>query len=187
MTDVTRILNAIDRGDAKATDELLPVVYEELRLLAARKLSAERPGQTLQATALVHEAYLRLVGDSGPNWANRGHFFAAAAEAMRRILVERARRKQGLRHGGDHVQVTLNEALVGPSKTVSGEDLVALNEAIEKLEKEDPSKAELVKLRFFGGLTGRQAADILGISYATEQRYWAYARSWLRVEVMGRQ
>ncbi|MHC4521336.1 MAG: sigma-70 family RNA polymerase sigma factor [Planctomycetota bacterium] len=187
MSDVTRILSAIERGEAKATNELLPVVYEELRLLAAQRLSHEPPGQTLQATALVHEAYVRLIGDEHRNWDSRGHFFGAAAEAMRRILVERARRKRGPRHGGDHVQVTLNEALVGTSKTVSGEDLVALSEAIEKLEKEDASKAELVKLRFFGGLTGKQAADILGISYATEQRHWAYARSWLRVEVLGRQ
>jgi len=187
MSDVTRILNAIERGEAQATEELLPLVYEELRLLAARKLSHEPPGQTLQATALVHEAYLRLVGDEPQSWSGRGHFFGAAAEAMRRILVEKARRKKGPRHGGDHVQITLNEALVGTSRTISGEDLAALNEALEKLEKEDPPKAELVKLRFFGGLTGRQAAEVLGISYATEQRYWAYARSWLRVEVLGRQ
>jgi RNA polymerase sigma factor (TIGR02999 family) len=186
MRDVTRILNAVERGEAQATDELLPLVYEELRLLAARKLSHEPPGQTLQATALVHEAYLRLVGDEARPWDNRGHFFVAASEAMRRILVERARRKKGPRHGGDRVQVTLNEALIGTSKTVSGEDLAALNDALQKLEKEDASKAELVKLRFFAGLTGRQAAEVLGISFATEQRYWAYARSWLRVEVMGR-
>ena len=187
MSDVTRILNAIERGDAKATDELLPLVYEELRLLAAQKLSHETPGQTLQATALVHEAYIRLVGNEPPSWDSRGHFFAAAAEAMRRILVDSARRKKGPRHGGHRVQVTLNETLLGKSKTVCGEDLMALNEAIEKLEKADKSKAELVKLRFFGGLTGKQAADVLESSYATEQRYWAYARSWLRVEVMGRQ
>jgi RNA polymerase sigma factor (TIGR02999 family) len=187
MVDVTRILEAIEEGDAKATDELLPLVYEELRLLAAQRLSREPLGQTLQATALVHEAYIRLIGDAPQSWENRGHFFAAAAEAMRRILVERARRKQGPRHGGEHIQITLNEALVGPSKTVSSAELIALSEALAKLEKEDPPKAELVKLRFFGGLTGRQAAEILGISYATEQRYWAYARSWLRVEVMGRQ
>lgn len=187
MANVTRILHAMDRGDAQATNELLPLVYEELRLLAGQRLSHEPLGQTLQATALVHEAYLRLLGDAPQSWENRGHFFGAAAEAMRRILVERARRKKGPRHGGDHVQVTLNEALVGASKTVTGAELMALNEALEKFEQEDPAKAELVKLRFFGGLTGRQAAEVLGISYATEQRYWAYARSWLRVEVMGPQ
>ena len=187
MSDVTRILNAIERGDAQATDELLPLVYEELRLLAAQKLSHESPGQTLQATSLVHEAYIRLVGNEPSRWDNRGHFFAAAAEAMRRILVDRARRKKGPRQGGNHIQVTLNESLVGKSKTACREDLMALDEAIGKLEKADRLKAELVKLRFFGGLTGKQAADALGISYATEQRYWAYARSWLRVEVMGRQ
>jgi RNA polymerase sigma factor (TIGR02999 family) len=187
MTDVTRILNAIEQGDQKATDELLPLVYEELRLLAAQKLSHEQPGQTLQATALVHEAYIRLVKGGDQDWHNRGHFFSAAAESMRRILVDRARRKKGPRHGGDHVQVTLNESLVGKTKTIRSEDLIALNEALEKLKEIDSVKAELVKLRFFGGLTGKQAADVLEISYATEQRYWAYARSWLRVEVMGRQ
>lgn len=187
MTDVTRILNAIERGDAKATDELLPLVYEELRILAARKLSHEKPGQTLQATALVHEAYLRLVGADDKGWENKGHFFGAAAEAMRRILVDRARRKQGKMHGGDHIQIALNESLLTKSKTVSNEDLTAIDEAMEKLDRMDATKAQLVKLRLFGGLTGKQAADVLGISYATEQRYWAYARSWLRVEVTGQQ
>ena len=187
MSDVTQILNAIERGDAKAADELLPLVYEELRLLAAQKMAQEKPGQTLQATALVHEAYIRLVKGGDQDWHSRGHFFSAAAEAMRRILVDRARRKKGPQHGGDHIQVTLNESLLSKSKTVCGEDLMALDEAMEKLESIDTTKAELVKLRLFGGLTGRQAADVLEISYATEQRYWAYARSWLRVEVMGRQ
>ena len=186
MSDVTRILNAIERGDAKATDKLLPLVYEELRLLAARKLSREPPGQTLQTTALVHEAYIRLVGDEPQNWDNRGHFFAAAAEAMRRILVESARRKKGAQHGGGRVQVTLNESLLSKTKTISSEDLMALSEAMEKLATTDATKAELVKLRLFGGLTGKQAAHVLKISYATEQRYWAYARSWLRVEMSGR-
>ena len=185
MSNVTCILNAIERGEAKATDELLPVVYEELRLLAAQKLSHEPPGQTLQATALVHEAYVRLIGDEHRNWDNPGHFFAAAAEAMRRILVDRARRKRSLRQGGGQVQVALNESLLSRDKTISSEDLVALNEAIDKLANADPTKAELVKLRLFGGLTGKQAADVLDISYATEQRYWAFARSWLRVEVSG--
>jgi len=187
MTDVTRILNAIERGDAKATEELLPLVYEELRLLAAQKLSREKPGQTLQATALVHEAYIRLVRGGDQTWRSRGHFFSSAAEAMRRILVDRARRKKGPRHGGERVQVTLNESLLSKSKTVCAEDLVALDEAMDKLARVDAAKAELVKLRLFGGLTGKQAADVLGISYATEQRHWAYARSWLRVEVAGRQ
>ena len=187
MSDVTRILNAIEQGNEKATNELLPLVYEELRLLAAQKLSHERPGQTLQATALVHEAYLRLVKGDDQQWHNRGHFFSAAAEAMRRILIDSARRKKGPRHGGNYVQVVLNESLLGESKTINSEDLMALNDAIEKLEQIDPGKAELVKLRFFGGLTGKQTADVLEISYATQQRYWAYARSWLRVEVMGQQ
>ncbi|MHC4144022.1 MAG: sigma-70 family RNA polymerase sigma factor [Planctomycetota bacterium] len=187
MTDVTRILNALEQGDAKAADELLPAVYEELRLLAAQKMVQEKPGQTLQATALVHEAYIRLVKGGDQGWHGRGHFFSAAAEAMRRILVDNARRKKGPRHGGDHVQVTLNESLLSKSKTVCGEDLMALDEAMEKLERIDMTKAELVKLRLFGGLTGKQAADVLEISYATEQRYWAYARSWLRVEVEDRQ
>ncbi len=187
MTDVTRILNAIEQGDAKAADELLPLVYEELRLLAAQKMAQEKPGQTLQATALVHEAYIRLVKGGDQDWHGRGHFFSAAAEAMRRILVDRARRKKGPRHGGDHVQITLNESLLSKSKTVCGEELMALDEAMEKLKRMDATKAELIKLRLFGGLTGKQAANVLEISYATEQRYWAYARSWLRVEVRGRQ
>lgn len=187
MSDVTHILNTAERGDARATDELLPLVYEELRVLAAQKLSREEPGQTLQATALVHEAYMRVVGSDGQGWDSRGHFFSAAAEAMRRILIDRARRKKGPRYGGNYVQVILNESLLGESKTISSEDLMALDSAIQKLEQTDPSKAELVKLRFFGGLTGKQTADVLEISYATQQRYWAYARSWLRVEVMGPQ
>jgi len=187
MADVTRILNAIEQGDPRATEELLPLIYEELRLLAAQKMAQEKPGQTLQATALVHEAYIRLVKGGDQDWHSRGHFFSAAAEAMRRILVDRARRKKGPRHGGYHIQVTLNESLLGKNKTVSSEDLMALDEAMEKLKTIDAAKAELVKLRLFGGLTGKQAADVLEISYATEQRYWAYARSWLRVEVKGRQ
>jgi RNA polymerase sigma factor (TIGR02999 family) len=180
-SNVTRILNAIERGDVKATDELLPVVYEELRLLAAQKLSRELPGQTLQATALVHEAYLRLLGDQEQTWQNRGHFFAAAAEAMRRILIENARRKRRLKHGGDHQKVDLEEAevtIAGPS-----DDILALDEALEKLAKADKVKAELVKLRFFAGLTNEQAAQVLGISHNTADRYWAYARSWLHLEI----
>lgn len=186
MADVTHILNAIEQGNSQAIDELLPLVYEELRLLAAQRLSKEPPGQTLQATALVHEAYIRLVGAECRTWSGRNHFFMAAAEAMRRILVDRARHKKGPRHGGSLVQITLNESLLSKSKTVCNEDLMALDEAMEKLKQIDVTKAELVKLRFFGGLTGKQAADVLAISYATEQRYWAYARAWLRIELGGR-
>jgi RNA polymerase sigma factor (TIGR02999 family) len=186
MTDVTRILNAIERGDAKATDELLPLVYEELRLLAAQKLSHEAPGQTLQATALVHEAYIRLVGDEPQSWENRGHFFAAAAEAMRRILVESARQKGRIRHGGALRRAELGEsAVVTPDDRVP-DDLVALDEALEKLARKDTLKVELVKLRYFAGLTIPQAAQALGISHATAERHWVYARCWLRVEIQRR-
>ena len=153
--DVTRILNAIEKGDARAADELLPLVYEELRLLAAQKLSQEQPGQTLQATALVHEAYLRIVGAEYQNWEGRGQFFTAAAEAMRRILIENARRKKSLKYGGDHQKIDLNganPAIEGPSV-----DLLALNEALEKLSEKDQVKADLVKLRYFVGLTFEQA------------------------------
>jgi RNA polymerase sigma factor (TIGR02999 family) len=181
MSDVTRILNAIEQGDGKATEDLLPLVYEELRLLAAQKLSHEPPGQTLQATALVHEAYLRLVGEQGQDWQNRGHFFVAAAEAIRRIIVENARHKKRLKRGGDLQRVPFSEAqaIVGDSCV----DLTALNEALEKLAKKDKTKADLVKLRFFAGLTAQQAAKALGISHNTADRYWAYARSWLHLEV----
>ena len=185
MNDVTLILNAIEQGDTRAADKLLPLVYEELRILAAQKMSQEKPGLTLQSTALVHEAYLRLVGMEDQGWDNRGHFFAAAAEAMRRILIEDARRKKNQRRGGGYNRVTLNESLVSKDKTISPDDLLALNEALEKFEGEDKTKADLVKLRFFAGLTGEQAANALGISQATAERYWAYARSWLRIEVMG--
>jgi RNA polymerase sigma factor (TIGR02999 family) len=181
MTDVTRILNAIERGDAQATDELLPVVYEELRLLAAQKLSRESPGQTLQATALVHEAYLRLVGDGPRSWENRGHFFAAAAEAMRRILIENARRKKSARHGGGHQKVGLTG--VEPATNEAAEDLLALDEALQKLAQMDPSKAELVKLRYFAGLTLEQAAEALGMSRSSAYENWAYARAWLHAEI----
>jgi RNA polymerase sigma factor (TIGR02999 family) len=181
MTEVTRILNEIERGDAKATDELLPLVYEELRLLAAQKLSREKPGQTLQATALVHEAYMRLVANEPQTWSGRGHFFAAAAEAMRRILVETARRKQRLKHGGTRQRVDMDdlECLVDQSP----EDLLALDEALAKLSEREPLKADLVKLRYFAGLTAQQTADALGISKATTDRYWAYARAWLFDEI----
>jgi RNA polymerase sigma factor (TIGR02999 family) len=182
VSDVTRILAAMRKGDNRAADELLVAVYDELRRLASSKLARERPGQTLQATALVHEAYLRLVGAELANWENRGHFFAAAAEAMRRILVERARRKARLKHGGGRQRFELNEAdaIILPSPI----DLLALDEALEKLAREDPVKAKLVKLRYFAGLTVEQAGKILGVSRATADRYWTYARAWLYREIM---
>ena len=181
MSDVTRILNAIERGDAKATDELLPLVYEELRVLAAQKLCHELPGQTLQATALVHEAYIRLVESEHDNWQNRGHFFAAAAEAMRRILVENARRKRRLKRGGGKERLALAETMVTAQEP--GIDLVALDEALVRLEDKDPEMARLVKLRYFAGLSTSQAADVLDISLATANRHWSYARSWLFREI----
>jgi RNA polymerase sigma factor (TIGR02999 family) len=182
MSDVTRILSAIDRGEANATDKLLPLVYEELRILAAQRLSQEPPGQTLQATALVHEAYLRLVGAQQPSWASRGHFFKAAAEAMRRILIDNARRKKSLKRGGDRRAVNLDESLAVEDAS-HAEEMLALDEALAKLAKQDPTKADLVKLRYFAGLTIEQAAKALDISHATAERYWDYARSWLRVEI----
>jgi RNA polymerase sigma factor (TIGR02999 family) len=181
MSDVTRILTAIEQGDARAADELLPAVYEELRHLAAQKLSQERPGQTLQATALVHEAYIRLVGAEAQNWSSRGHFFGAAAEAMRRILIEKARRKQSLKGGGGHQRVDLDDAELAIEEPST--DVIALDEALAKLAEEDPTKAEVVKLRFFAGLSIEQAAAILGISRATADRYWSYAKAWLFHEI----
>jgi len=183
MTDVTRILNAIERGDATATDELLPLVYEELRILAAQRLSYEPPGQTLQATALVHEAYLRLVGSERQDWASRGHFFKAAAEAMRRILIDNARRKKSLKRGGGRRPADFVASLPAIDDTWPTEEMLALDEALVKLAQQDPTKADLVKLRYFAGLTIEQAAKALDISHATAERYWDYARSWLRVEL----
>ena len=183
MSDVTRILTAIEQGDTGAVDELLPVVYEELRLLAAQKLSQERPGQTLQATALVHEAYIRLVGSEAQNWKGRTHFFAAAAEAMRRILIENARRKQRLKHGGGRQRVDLYDADLAIEEP--SDDLIALDEALAKLAGEDSVVADLVKLRYFAGLTLEQAAEVLGVSRRTADRYWAYARAWLYQEITG--
>jgi len=177
MSDVTRILNAIERGDAKATDELLPLVHEELRLLAAQKLSHEAPGQTLQATALVHEAYLRLVGDEPQSWNSRGHFFAAAAEAMRRILVENARRKGRQKHGGERQRVEFGD--VGVASEASPESLIALDEALSRLAAKDLDAARLIELTCFGGLTLDQAAEVLGVSSRTAYRHWAFARAWL--------
>ncbi|MHC4331308.1 MAG: sigma-70 family RNA polymerase sigma factor [Planctomycetota bacterium] len=183
MSDVTRILNAIEGGDPKAADELLPLVYEELRLLAAQKMSQERPGQTLQATALVHEAYLRLVGAEDQGWNNRAHFFRTAAEAMRRILVENARRKKSLKSGGDHVRVELSKADLATGRDLKADDLIALDEALQKFAQKDETKASLVKLRYFAGLTIEQSAELLGISVATAKRYWVYARAWLIREI----
>jgi len=184
MTDVTRILSDIEQGDPKAAEQLLPLVYDELRKLAARRLAHERPGQTLQATALVHEAYLRLVGSRPEQgWDSRGHFFAAAAEAMRRILVENARRKGRQKRGGHRTQVELDEADL--ACRMPPEDLLALDEALARLAAEDPVKARLVELRFFAGLSVEEASKALGVSAITAKRYWRYARAWLHREVAG--
>ena len=184
MTDVTRILSAIEEGDPHAAQQLLPLVYEELRKLAALKLAQEKPGQTLQATALVHEAYLRLVGaDEARHWSGRGHFFAAAAEAMRRILVESARRKKRGKHGGGRQRVEIELASL-PTR-MSSDELLALDEALEQLQRHDPVKARLVTLRYFGGLTIEQASDVLHISRVTAHRYWTYARAWLHQQMTG--
>jgi RNA polymerase sigma factor (TIGR02999 family) len=178
MTDVTRILSAIEQGDRHAAEQLLPLVYEELRRLAAQRLAQEKPGQTLQATALVHEAYLRLVNVATvPQWKSRGHFFAAAGLAMRRILVEQARRKRRVRHGGGRQRLDLNEAL-GVAEPVE-QDWLALDEALQRLEQADPVAARLVNLRYFAGLTIAEAAQALGISLRTAERNWTYARTWL--------
>jgi len=181
MSDVTRILNAIERGDAKATDELLPLVYDELRILAAQRLSHELPGQTLQATALVHEAYIRLAGNEPQSWNSRGHFFGAAAEAMRRILVENARRKKSLRHGGGGKRVELDESILVGSRPICPEDLLALNDALEKLTLQDQMTADLIKLRIFGGLTVKQAAEMVGVSLSKAYADLEYSLAWLRL------
>lgn len=179
MSEVSQILNAIDQGDPHAAEHLLPLVYGELRKLAAQKLGQEKPGQTLQATALVHEAYLRLVRpyEKPPSWDGRGHFFAAAAEAMRRILIENARRKKSAKHGGDLNRHDPKEAQLAVPEV--GGDLLALDEALEKLMARDPVKAKLVQLRYFAGMTIEESAALLGISSATAKRYWTYARAWL--------
>jgi RNA polymerase sigma factor (TIGR02999 family) len=184
MNEVTRVLSAMAQGDAQASSQLLPLVYDELRRLAAHKMAREAPGQTLEATALVHEAYLRLVDTAEvPRWDSHGHFFAAAAEAMRRILVDRARHKRSLKAGGGrhreelaHVELTVAEPDV---------DLLALNEALDKLESHHPRKAQLVKLRFFAGLTIAEAAEALGVATSTADKDWDYARYWLRLEMEG--
>jgi RNA polymerase sigma factor (TIGR02999 family) len=188
MSDVTRILTAIEQGDAKAAQELLPLVYEELRRLAAQRLAREAPGQTLQATALVHEAFLRLVGSNDPGWNGRNHFLAAAAEAMRRILVDNARRKRAERRGGGlrRVDVDRVEGLADAAGAPA-DDLLALDDALSRLASHDHVKAELVKLRYYAGLSVEEAGRALGISRATAARYWDYARSWLYSELRGRE
>jgi RNA polymerase sigma factor (TIGR02999 family) len=181
MTDLARILSAIEQGDPHAAEQLLPLVYKELRLLAAQRLAREKPGQTLQPTALVHEVYLRLVGNGqAQHWDHRGHFFAAAAEAMRRILVDAARRKHEVRHGGGKRRVTLHDY---HRVMESPDDLLALDDALARFSSEEPKKAELVKLRFFAGLSTPEAASALGISPATAERWWAFARTWLFSEL----
>jgi RNA polymerase sigma factor (TIGR02999 family) len=179
MNDVTRILAAVEQGDAGAADQLLPLVYDELRKLAAQRLAQEKPGQTLQATALVHEAYLRLVGGGAASfgWNSRGHFFGAAAEAMRRILVNRARDKRRLKRGGGRDPVDLQDVAIVDE--VGTPDLLALDEALDGLAREEPDCAELVKLRFFAGLTQEESARALGVTRRTADRYWAFARAWL--------
>ena len=184
MNEVTQLLSDLARGDAQAAGQLLPLVYEELRQLAAARMAHEAPGNTLNATALVHEAYLRLVGSlDEARWESRGHFFAAAAEVMRRILVDRARRKAAARHGGGRARLELKPDLVAAPEP--REDLLALDEALDRLAAEDPLKAELVKLRYFAGLTLPDAAAALGLSERTAGRHWAYARAWLRRAVEG--
>jgi RNA polymerase sigma factor (TIGR02999 family) len=184
MSEVTQILSAIEQGNPHAAEQLLPLVYDELRKLAAAKLVDEASCRTLSATALVHEAYVRLVDVSQVQpWNSRGHFFAAASEAMRRILVESARRRRALKHGGGYRRVDLEEA--SPTTFDQAEDLIALDEALDRLAEEDPKKAELVKLRYFTGLSVQEAADALDISRATADRYWAYAKVWLYSAISG--
>jgi RNA polymerase sigma factor (TIGR02999 family) len=184
MSDVTRILSRIESGDCAAAEELLPLVYDELRRLAAHKLAQESPGNTLQATALVHEAYVRLVDvDSPQQWDNRGHFFSAAAEAMRRILINRAREKKRLKRGGGQKRLDWNRLEVADD--ASDDDLIAIDEALKRLAAKQPACAELVKLRFFAGLTLDQAAECLGVGQRTADRYWSFARAWLFQELRG--
>jgi RNA polymerase sigma factor (TIGR02999 family) len=181
MTEVTKIIHAIEAGDPHAAAQLLPLVYDELRRLAAQRLAQEKPGQTLEPTALVHEAYLRLVGDRPEqSWDHRGHFFSAAAHAMRRILVDSARRKQAIRHGGGRRRVPLQDPQL---VTQSPDDVLTLDEALTRFASEEPAKAELVKLRFFAGLSTPEAASALGISVASAERWWAFARAWLYSEL----
>jgi RNA polymerase sigma factor (TIGR02999 family) len=181
VSDATRILEAGQRGDSKAANELLPLVYEELKRLAAHKMAHEAPGHTLQPTALVHEAWLRLVGDKDQKWDGRAHFFAAAAEAMRRILIDRARRKHAVRHGGDQQRVDIQE--VDVISETDDDQLLAVNEALDKLAVEHKTEAELVKLRYFVGMTNEEAAEVLGVSPRTAKYYWTHARAWLYHEI----
>ena len=183
MSDVTRILRSIEQGDKRAANRLLPLVYEELRRLAAQKMSHEPPGQTLQATALVHEAYIRLVGSESQNWESRGHFFTAAAESMRRILVESARRRRRLKRGGDRHKVDLDSATLAIE--IPPDDVVALDEALTKLADTNGAMADTVKLRYFAGLSLEQISQIIGVSRRTVSSYWAYARAWLYREMTG--
>ena len=186
MNDVTQILSQIEQGDPSAAEQLLPLVYEELRRLAAAKLAQEKPGQTLQATALVHDAYIRLVDvEKAQHWNSRGHFFGAAAEAMRRILVDQARHKQTQKRGGDCERIEITNVELADQSETPELDLIALNEALEKLERIDVRKAAIVKLRFFAGLSKYQAAEAMGISPSTADNYWAYAKTWLRAEMLG--
>jgi RNA polymerase sigma factor (TIGR02999 family) len=182
MHEVTCILCAIEKGDPQAAEQLLPLIYDELRKLAAQKLAQEKPGQTLQATALVHDAYIRLVdNEKAQHWNSRGHFFAAAAEAMRRILVDQARKKKSRKHGGALERLPLDDVEIGAPEP--GVDLLAVNDALEKFERLDKAGADLVKLRYYAGLTLPQAADALGISSSTADRQWTYARAWLHAEL----
>ena len=181
MSDVTEILTAIDQGAPERANELLPLVYEELRKLAAARMAQESPGQTLQPTALVHEAWLRLVGDANPKFDGRAHFFAAAAEAMRRILIDNARRKRALRHGGGQARVDIQDVEIAAA--ARDDELLAVHEALDKLAAEDNGLAELVKLRFFVGLTNKESAEVLGVSEPTVERRWAFARAWLYREI----
>src|SRR5436190_143132 len=183
-SDATVVLTAVERGEPKAADELLELVYQELRQLATRKMAQESPGQTLQPTALVHEAWLRLVRTENPSFENRAHFFSAAAEAMRRILIDRARRRHTQRHGGGHERINLDECdLVAPQ---ADDELLAVNDALDQLSKKHPVQAEVVKLRYFGGRTNEEVAQVLGISVATVKNYWAFSRAWLFQEIKRR-
>lgn len=183
MTDVTLILQKIEQGDANAADQLLPLVYDELRRLAASKMSRESAALTLQPTALVHEAWLRLGGDQQPNWHNRAHFFGAAAEAMRRILIDRARRRRAIRHGGEHLRADAEDLDLVADSAHSDDQLLAVHEVLDKFAAEEPQKAELVKLRYFAGLTLPDAANALGIPEGTAKRWWTYSRAWLYKEI----
>ena len=183
LSDITRILDSIEHGDPKAADELLPLVYGELRKLAAAKMANEAPNQTLQPTALVHEAWLRLVGNDNPQFANRAHFFSAAAEAMRRILIDKARRKKAIRHGGGQQRVDMEDLEV--AAPANDDELLAVNEALDKLAAQNKVEAELVKLRYFVGMTLEEAAQVLNISARTADNYWAHARAWMYREIKG--